>query len=370
MGATLQVYRETVEVAVSAVRTSTRQPRSSGQRHGRAKQLPKAPSSQRPRFQLFRGTPVVRLGSCSVNSGGARAARCGTPHQREIRKVAPVTVGDSSQVDPEAHQNTRAKNKNNRPLRTLRNNQPHSGQRQRQDDTNNSESWVVGVVHGVGRSANLFLAFAARAHNHTHQLFFPIFFPLLLSSRRRRTFLHFQARSSAGEVGSDRNWDGRSSVGQRGGERRTALRRQENSTHTASALARHARRQLLPAWNAKYGTKNPHNADGPVRSAARAWVGRSASLPLGRDVTADQMPVVPGAHSRRRSHSAAGQEQSVRRRPIRKERGKTKWRERARGEREGGEKKTGCARSASWGLSAQLTFSCAVRLTDCWYASL
>lgn len=33
MGATLQVYRETVEVAVSAVQTSTRQPRSSGQRH-------------------------------------------------------------------------------------------------------------------------------------------------------------------------------------------------------------------------------------------------------------------------------------------------------------------------------------------------
>lgn len=67
--------------------------------------------------------------------------------------------------------------------------------------------------------------------------------------------------------------------------------------------------------------------------------GAYASLPLGRDVTADQMPVVPGAHSRRRSHSAAGQEQSVRRRPIRKERGKTKWRERARGEREWAAKK-------------------------------
>lgn len=191
-------------------------------------------------------------------------------------------------------------------------------------------------------SVGLLIYFSFRRTRSTraqHKLFFPIFFPLLLSSRRRRTFLHFQARSSAGEVGSDRNWDGRSSVGQRGGGRRTALRRQENSTHTARALARHARRQLLPAWNAKYGTKNPHNADGPVRSAARAWVGRSASLPLGRDVTADQMPVVPGAHSRRRSHSAAGQEQSVRRRPIRKERGKTKWRERARGEREWAAKK-------------------------------
>lgn len=56
MGATLQVYRETVEVAESTVQISTRQPQSSG--HGRPKQLPIRPLSQR--CQLY-GKPAVLL---------------------------------------------------------------------------------------------------------------------------------------------------------------------------------------------------------------------------------------------------------------------------------------------------------------------
>lgn len=77
----------------------------------------------------------------------------------------------------------------------------------------------------------------------------------------------------------------------------------------ARAHARTAR-QLLPVWNARYGTKNLHNADGRVRSAVGAWVGPRRHVRFAPDdVIAEQMPVVPGAHSPRRSNSAAGQEQ-------------------------------------------------------------
>lgn len=193
----------------------------------------------RTRFQLFCETTIVRLGFCSVNSSGVRTAPCGTPHQREIRVTpnARTTVGDSSQVDPEAHRTHGEKQNQNRPLqhsKTIR----HT----RVKDSVRRHERVVGRCRRCPRrrSANLFLFSPHPHHARTAQTFLSYLFPAFAFVS---TAPHFSSLSGAklGRRSRERQKLGRPVVGRAAGRRAADRVTTSRKFHAHSARARTAR---------------------------------------------------------------------------------------------------------------------------------